>query len=192
MANVVRNPRAALEFHDSDIHLSPKQYLRLSLFAGLKKPPTLEKFPGALVVRRYRKGEELFRQGEPGWTAYYILTLDDVLAMQQMRLETTTKQNEKIALQLDLNRLREEASRRASSASDESARQAATVHIATLAQGYNPKAGLRRILNFSSRPTGVVRNRDQLTVYVPRDGPQTVSYETGRAPLYEGDLFGEM
>jgi Fe-S-cluster-containing hydrogenase component 2/CRP-like cAMP-binding protein len=192
MANVVRNPRAGLEVHDSDIHLSPKQYLKLSLFAGLKKPPTLVKFPGALVVRRYRKGEELFRQGEPGWTAYYILTLDDVLAMQQMRLETTTKQNEKIALQLDINRLREEASRRATSASDESARQAATVHIATLAQGYNPREGLRRILNFSSRPTGVVRNRDQLTVYVPRDGPQTVSYETGRAPLYEGDLFGEM
>src|SRR5438105_11973234 len=99
MANVVRNPRAGLEVHDSDIHLSPKQYLKLSLFSQLKKAPSLEKFPGALVVRRYRKGEELFRQGEAGWTAFYILTIEDVLAMQQMRLESATKQNEKIALQ---------------------------------------------------------------------------------------------
>src|SRR5438552_18674923 len=102
MANVVRNPRAGLEVHDSDIHLSPKQYMKLPLFAQLKKPPNLEKFPGALVVRRYRKGEELFRQGEAGWTAFYILPLEDVLLMQAMRLEATHKQNEKIALQLEI------------------------------------------------------------------------------------------
>src|SRR5882757_1339137 len=113
MANVGRNPRAGPGVHDSDIHLSPKQYLKLSLFAPLKKPPTLEKFPGALVVRRYRRGEELFRQGEAGWTAFYILTLDDILLMQQMRLEATAKQNEKIAMQLEINRLKEDLQRRA-------------------------------------------------------------------------------
>src|SRR5262245_61609689 len=92
MANVVRNPRAGLEAHDSDIHLSPRQYLKLSLFSQLKKAPSLERFPGALVVRRYRKGEELFRQGEAGWTAFYILTADDAVAMQTMRLEVARKQ----------------------------------------------------------------------------------------------------
>src|SRR5262249_52880743 len=132
-------PRAGLEVHDSDVHLSPKQYMKLSLFAPLKKAPTLEKFPGALVVRRYRRGEELFRQGEAGWTAFYILTINDVLQMQQMRLETTTKQNERIALQLEINRLKEEIQRRGSLADDPSLR-AATVHMATLAQGYANKS----------------------------------------------------
>ncbi len=192
MANVVRNPRAGLEVHDSDIHLSPKQYLKLSLFAPLKKPPSLEKFPGALVVRRYRRGEELFRQGDAGWTAFYILTLDDVLLMQQMRLESATKQNEKIALQLEINRLKEEQRRRAPLTEDDPSRQTATVHMATLAQGYTQKAGLRRMLNFTSRPTGAIKNREQQTIYVPVGGPRTVSYEAGRAPLFEGYLFGEM
>lgn len=192
MANVVRNPRAGLEVHDSDIHLSPKQYMKLSLFSGLKKPPTLEKFPGALVVRRYRRGEELFRQGEAGWTAFYILTLNDVLQMQQMRLEATSKQNEKIALQLEINRLKEELQRRNTIPADDPSLRAATVHMATLAQGYADKSGLRRILSFTSRPTGAIKNREQQTIYVPVGGPQTMSYEAGRAPLFEGDLFGEM
>jgi CRP-like cAMP-binding protein len=192
MANVVRNPRAGLEVHDSDIHLSPKQYTKLSLFATLKKPPTLEKFPGALVVRRYRRGEELFRQGEAGWTAFYILPVNDVLLLQQMRLEATSKQNERIALQLEINRLKEEVQRRSTVPTDDPSLRAATVHMATLAQGYAEKAGLRRMLNFTSRPTGAIKNREQQTIYVPVGGPQTMSYEAGRAPLFEGDLFGEM
>lgn len=192
MPNVVRNPQAGLEAHDSDLHLTLRQYLRLSLFAQLKKPPSLEKFPGAIVVRRYRKGEELFRQGEAGWTAFYILSLQDVLTMQTMRLEWATKQNEKIALQLEVNRLKDEIKRREGLADDDPARRAATVNMATLKQDYNPKVGLRRMLNFSSRPAGAIKNREQQTIYVPVGGPQTVSYEAGKAPLYEGDIFGEM
>src|SRR5690242_7048911 len=151
MATVERNPWARLDVRDGDIHLTPNQYLRLSLFSGLKKPPTLKKFPGALVVRRYRKGDELFRQGEAGATAFYVLTLEDVLAVQQMRLETTTKQNEKIARQLDINHLKDEAKRRAARPDDENATRVATVHIATLAKSYNPKSGLRKMLRFASQ-----------------------------------------
>src|SRR5215470_16882085 len=89
MANIV-HPRGRLEKRDGDINLLPKHYLQLSLFAGLKKPPDLDKFPGTLVIRRLRRKEELFRQGEPGWTAFYLLTLEDVLTIRQLQLESAT------------------------------------------------------------------------------------------------------
>ena len=41
MANIV-HPRGRLEKREGDINLLPKHYLQLSLFAGLKKPPTKE------------------------------------------------------------------------------------------------------------------------------------------------------
>src|SRR5207302_957638 len=103
------------------------------------KAPSLDKFPGAMVLRHYSKGEELCRQGEAGWTAFYILTLDDVLAMQQMRLEAATKQKEKNALQHDINKLHEEARRRQGLDEGDPSLQVATVHIATLPSSYRKK-----------------------------------------------------
>ena len=67
-------PRAQLEPRDGDVQLTEDEFLQLSLFAQLKRKPSLDKFPGALILRHYRKGELIFRQGEAGWTAYYILT----------------------------------------------------------------------------------------------------------------------
>src|SRR5262245_62338367 len=71
-------PAAELEPRASDIELTPEQLGRLSLFAGLKGKTDLEKFPGALRVRYYEPGEAICRQGEAGWTAFYILTGADV------------------------------------------------------------------------------------------------------------------
>src|SRR5213593_19558 len=98
MANIV-HPRGRLEERDGDINLPPRHYLRLSLFAGLKKPPDLDKFPGSLVIRRLRRKEELFRQGEPGWTAFYILPVEDVLTMRKLQLEITRDPDRRRALQ---------------------------------------------------------------------------------------------
>ena len=86
---------------------------------GTQEAADAGEVPRVLVVRRYRRGEELFRQGEAGWTAFYILNLNDILLMQQMRLEATTKQNERIALQLEINRLKDELQRRASIPADD-------------------------------------------------------------------------
>src|SRR5438128_841901 len=61
---VVVNPEARLEAHPSDVAVSDKQVLELSLFAKLKRKPSLEKFPGAWILRKYKKGEVIFRQGE--------------------------------------------------------------------------------------------------------------------------------
>src|SRR5262245_36746421 len=71
-------PSADLEPRDGDVELTPEQLGRLSLFAGLKGKTDLEKFPGALRVRHYQSGDAICRQGEAGWTAFYILTSADV------------------------------------------------------------------------------------------------------------------
>ena len=71
-------PAAELEPRDGDVELTPEQLGRLSLFASLKGKTDLEKFPGTLRVRFYESGEAICRQGEPGWTAFYILTDQDV------------------------------------------------------------------------------------------------------------------
>src|SRR3954453_18271712 len=81
-------PRAELEARPGDVPLPDELMLQLSLFAQLKRKPTLDKFPGALVVRRFRKDEIVFRQGEAGWTALYILTTEDVLAIKEHQLKT--------------------------------------------------------------------------------------------------------
>ena len=52
--------------------------LRVEGWIGLKGKTDLEKFPGAIRVRHYLAGDAICRQGEAGWTAFYILTAADV------------------------------------------------------------------------------------------------------------------
>src|SRR5436190_9871617 len=75
------NPPARLEPRDNDVRLPGSAYLACSLFARMKSKPNLDKFPNALVLRKYRKGEIICRQGDEGWTAFYTLTPDDVRAL---------------------------------------------------------------------------------------------------------------
>src|SRR5438128_11528698 len=75
-------PKAELEPRASDVPMTDEQFLKIGLFTQLKRKPSLDKFPGAMVRRRYRQGEVIFRQGEAGWTAFYILTSEDLLAIE--------------------------------------------------------------------------------------------------------------
>src|SRR5215475_9503192 len=107
MANerkLVLNPPADLEPRVHDVSLPPDRFLRISLFARLKKKPNLERFPGTLILRRYRRGEVIFRQGEAGWTAFYALTGDDLLALRQGQL-VTAPGPEQPALRAEVARL---------------------------------------------------------------------------------------
>src|SRR5262249_45867491 len=131
MANIV-HPRGRLEEREGDINLLPRHYLKLSLFAGLKKPPDLDKFPGSLVIRRCRRKEELFRQGEPGWTAFYILTLEDVLTMRKLQLEITRDPARRLELQTEISQLEVDIASRGDLPEDHPERRMATVNIATL------------------------------------------------------------
>jgi Fe-S-cluster-containing hydrogenase component 2/CRP-like cAMP-binding protein len=71
-------PEAALDTRRSAIALPEQLYPRLSLFAQMKNPPSLDKFPGTVALRRYRQGEAICQHGEAGWTAFYILSRKDI------------------------------------------------------------------------------------------------------------------
>src|SRR5437763_11125693 len=104
-------PRAQLEAREGDVRLTDDEFLQLSLFAQLKRKPSLDKFPGAMVLRHYRKGEMVFRQGEAGWTAFYILTSEDVLALREAQLEAATRDSEQKGLQYEVEVLRQRVGR---------------------------------------------------------------------------------
>lgn len=186
-------PRAQLEPREGDVRLTDDEFLQLSLFAQLKRKPSLDKFPGAMVLRHFRKGELVFRQGEAGWTAFYILTSEDVLALRKRQLEAGVREGERKPLEAETTLLAQRVDRLKTAAPEDDLRTAAMVHLAVprtpraRAKGFNPLRGLR------ARPVaGPARNIEDKTFYIPVDGPMTLNYDSLRAPLQEGELFGEM
>src|SRR5262249_33405576 len=83
--------KAVPEPRPSDVRMTDERYQSISLFKNLKAKISLDKYPGTVVVRRYRKGEVICRQGEAGWTAFYILTTEDMyqLGLSQLRSAET-------------------------------------------------------------------------------------------------------
>ena len=81
MAKTVINPEAELVARPGDIDLTLDQLSLLGVFASLKKGPGFDKFPGTYVLRHFRAGEVICRQGESGGTAFYLLAAKDVEAL---------------------------------------------------------------------------------------------------------------
>jgi Fe-S-cluster-containing dehydrogenase component len=81
-------PPAELAPRPGDEELTVDELQKISLFAGLKEQPGMEEFPGTLILRRYRKGDVVCRIGEPGWTAFYILTSKDLESLRGGRFQT--------------------------------------------------------------------------------------------------------
>src|SRR5580693_6740746 len=96
---IVLMPPAELKPRPSDIVLPPDQFLRYSFFAPLKRKPGIDRFPGTLILRHFQKGEVICRQGEAGWTAFYVFTTEDELALRKYLLEAATEDHAKQALQ---------------------------------------------------------------------------------------------
>jgi Fe-S-cluster-containing hydrogenase component 2/CRP-like cAMP-binding protein len=195
---IVVNPGATLEPRPGDMTLSDEQYLNLSLFARLKRKPSLEKFPGALVLRRYRKGEEIYRQGESGWTAYYVLPSEDVLTLRQTELaaappplERKGPERERLAT---LDREVAALQQRLEEAKDPDAasepRRVGTLYVAVArSQRKGPPSSLSPHRRLIEAP---IKNQMQQTVYIPRDASLSLDFESLREPLSEGEVFGEM
>src|SRR5205823_5679894 len=139
-------PRAELEPRMSDVRLTDEQFGKLSLFAQLKRKPTLEKFPGAMVLRHYRKGEMIFRQGESGWTAFYILTSEDMLSLREAQLEAATRESEKKSLQYEVEVLKQRVARLKGVPADDELRTAATVYLAVARNAQGTKPALKRLM----------------------------------------------
>lgn len=79
---------AELDSLPGDQVLSPEELLKISIFDGVKAA-NLERYPGTVILRSYKKGQVICRQGEPGWTAFYILKSDDLLAIREGQTDST-------------------------------------------------------------------------------------------------------
>jgi Fe-S-cluster-containing hydrogenase component 2/CRP-like cAMP-binding protein len=185
-------PKAELLSRPSDVPLTDKQFLKIGLFAQLKRQPTLDKFPGALVLRRFRTGEVICRQGDAGWTAFYILNTEDLVAIEERPPAaepdaTTTLRPEEMRAALQ----RMAQLKGAKTKTEDKLRTAAIAHLTLAQPGGRERPGLsgrlrKRILG---RPVEGTRRRPQ---FIPVDGPRELDSSTLQSPLYEGELFGEM
>jgi Fe-S-cluster-containing hydrogenase component 2/CRP-like cAMP-binding protein len=187
---LVLNPPADLEPRAGDVSLPLDRFLGISLFARLKKKPNVERFPGTLVLRRYRRGEVICRQGEAGWTAFYALTGDDLMALRQGQLATAPKP-EQPALRAEVARLEEATARAKASGTP---RPVATVYLVL---GRGPESAERGLLSRLRRrllhaPGRANEPAGRWLPWIPISNLRDVSPEARQATLYEGDLFGEM
>src|SRR5579871_5299331 len=123
-------PKAELDGRSSDVQLTDEQFLKIGLFAQLKRKPSLDKFPGAMVLRHFRKGELVFRQGEAGWTAFYILTSEDVLNLRKRQLEAGVRDGERKPLEAETTLLAQRVDRLKNAAPEDDLRTAAMVYLA--------------------------------------------------------------
>jgi CRP-like cAMP-binding protein len=186
----VLNPPAELEPRPSDVALPYDHFLHFSFFAQMKRKPTVEKFPGTLVLRRFEPGEVLCRQGEAGWTAFYLLTAGDVLALKQWQLGQAASEGEKRSLADEITTL-QQTLKTAGSEPAAPARPVATVYLAVpLAPEKSQRGFLRSLIPKALRPARDLAGRRPQ--YIPIDGPTDVPYDTRKATLYEGELCGEM
>src|SRR5262249_26545957 len=175
---LVLNPPADLEPRAGDVSLPPDRLLGISLFARLKKKPNLERFPGTLILRRYRRGEVIFRQGEAGWTAFYALTGDDLRALQQGQPATAPEPEQPA--------LRAKASG--------TPRPVATV---SLVLGRGPESAERGVLHrLKGRLLPALGRADEPVrrwlPWIPISNLRDVCPDARQATLYEGELFGDV
>ncbi|HUG67481.1 MAG TPA: cyclic nucleotide-binding domain-containing protein, partial [Pirellulaceae bacterium] len=170
-ATISAKPEAELAPRAGDEILRSDELQQFELFAKLKKPISVEKFPGSIVLRRFRKGDVICRQGDRGHSAFYVVRNID---MQKLRALRASRGEDRAALD-------EQASE------DGSSRQVATAYILS----GQAKASSPGFLSkwFSRRSLTEVQAHPQ---FIPNDGPTDVDYATRKAPMHEGDVFGEM
>src|SRR5262245_33546570 len=92
MPPAVVMPEASLPRQPDDEVLTPAQLEKISLFAQLSRKPSFAKLPGTIVLRRFRAGQEIVRQGAAGWTAFYILKRSDVLELRRAQQAAAQRQ----------------------------------------------------------------------------------------------------
>lgn len=129
---------AELEVRAGDEWLSVDLLRLVSVFEGVQ-PAQIERFPRAVILRKYEPGEMICRQGEAGRTAYYILTSEDML---KVRRRQGTLQNE----------LKERDSRLAQLSSEKKQEEAVEIRgrLAELQQRIDAKQSLLKLLRDSA------------------------------------------
>jgi Fe-S-cluster-containing hydrogenase component 2/CRP-like cAMP-binding protein len=187
---LVVNPEPEPERRDSDIEVTAEQLLKTSLFASLKQKPTLDRFPGYVRLRRYAAGEVICRQGEPGNSAFYLLTAEDVIALRRGQLAARPDGSEADVMRQEIADLETRLEQDAAPGSE--SRRAATAYLAVARPTRPRRVGL--LTRLGRRLTGgpAPAPRRPQPLYIPMDGPTAIAYDSRQAALYEGEVFGEM
>ena len=173
-ATISAKPAAELAPRKGDEILRSDELQQFELFANLKKPVSVEKFPGSIVLRRFGKGAVICRQGDRGHSAFYIVRADDMQKLRDFRARRGGETTESAKTSIDQATV------------DTSARQVATAYILT-GQAKASSGFLSKL--FAPKPRGAEQVRSQ---FIPNDGPTDIDYATRKAPMHEGDVFGEM
>jgi Fe-S-cluster-containing hydrogenase component 2/CRP-like cAMP-binding protein len=173
-------PPARLRSRPTDVPLTDEFFPKISLFAQLKQKPSLDKFPGTLVLRRYRQGDVICQQGDAAWTAFYVLTSEDVL-MLRARQAQPGPEGTVTLYALDIVGLQ--------AAAEDEMRRVATAYLTTAGRTAHTPGLLERL---ARRWRGEPRGDDMPPESIPIDGPTDIDYGSMQAPVHEGELFGEM
>ncbi len=174
---------------------------QLDLFQRLKRIPSIEKFPGAVCVRWFPARTAVCRQGQEGNSAFYILTREDTRRMLGVRrrelqqaLESSSAESAEVRERLAAELGRLEVALGELGEADVAGEQRARMATAYLVGGDAPikrsPGLLGRVARFvmgtsSARPL-------ESPKFIPNDGPSDIDYGSREAPMFEGDVFGEM
>jgi CRP-like cAMP-binding protein/Fe-S-cluster-containing hydrogenase component 2 len=162
LKTIVVKPEVALELGPRDMLLDSTELTQLELFSQLKKPISVEKFPGSIVLRNFQPGDVICRQGEAGSSAFYITKSDDLTAV---------------------------FSRPLAAPADQVTQPVATAHIlAGSTTRARSRSWWQKILPLSKSSNVEAAVPD----FIPNDGPSDIDYQTRQADMFEGDVFGEM
>ena len=161
----------------SEIHLDPRpgdnvidaeELRQFDLFRRMKKAVSIEKFPGSIILRRFRQGEVIFQQGQAGGTAFYIPTAEDLVRLKA--LEEGKEPPANPVVDPDRNR------------------HILSVLIIPSTKKPRPRGFFERWFG----PSDKTKRSKSRQAAIPHDGPTDIDFETREAPLMEGQLFGEM
>jgi Fe-S-cluster-containing hydrogenase component 2/CRP-like cAMP-binding protein len=160
-------PEVELELGSGDQLLNSEELAGFELFGVLKKRVSVEKFPGAIVLRRFSSGDVICRQGDAGNSGFYIARSEDVAKVvgnAKAGLDRDATVPVAVAILLDNNR-----------------RIAATKGWLDKLNPFS-KSTSQRSDNTASRTPDMIAN----------DGPVDIDYETRKGFMFAGDVFGEM
>lgn len=188
-----------LDDREGDEPLSPAELEKLQLFAQMKRRPNFGSKADSIILRRYRAVDPddavICRQGEAGFTAYYVLTTEDLLELRRGQLaaaQSPSEDPDRLAwLEREVQSLEHRAARLAEQ-SGTNDRVAALARLAIGQQAVAPPTGWWGKLVRGLFGAASVAGRDERPRLIPVDGPSDIDSSSLQAPVREGDVFGEM
>ncbi|MFM7058862.1 MAG: 4Fe-4S dicluster domain-containing protein [Planctomycetota bacterium] len=202
-----------------------QEFRGVSPFSGMRPGP--ENFPGAMILRRCRRGRVLCYQGEAGGTAFQILSRQDALNVLKALRRAVDVESQAVSealgagpnsewsaeflaelaerelsegpertrrgrqLDEEIERVRKQLEQQAAGGPELQLRQVAQARILT-APDRPTRRGLWDRLRALLTSSVASRRQNGVPDYIPNDGPQDLNAGTLSAPMFEGDLFGEM